>query len=817
MPVDNMTPKQKKTILIVLVSILGAFIMYLVGFISQWKTNAENWKAAGGLASGKELEFPSFNIFDCYKAAFTGRGLGILFLFIVVVAIAVIIYKLYDKFNNGEMDERGFKISKNGTYGTAKWMKPKEMKEVYEVAKVEDADGTILGEYNGEVVCMPEDYKFNKHVMILGASGTKKSRAIIRNSIFQSIKRGESAIITDPKGELYDDTVELYKKYGYDVKVFNLVTPIHGDGWNCMSDLNGETLMASVLTNVIIGNTSSGKGDHFWDNAEMNLLKALILYVSLSDQYEEEDKNLATVYHLLVELGTSGLESRFRSLSPSHPALAPYHIFSQAADNVKQGVILGLGTRLQILQDTEVKRIVSQSDIDLTAPAWKKCAYFIVTSDQDSTMAFLSSLFFSCLFIKLTRYADAQKNKKCPITVNIILDEFNNIGRIGSAADGSDFTRTLSTVRSRDMRIMIAVQSLGQLQNRYPNNLWAEIIGNCDIQLMLGCTDDVTAEYISGRSGEISINVDSTRIQKRTIALMQLIPQYQETQGEGKRMLLTPDEVLRLPNDYLLVITRSHNMLKLKKYDFTNHPMSKEMVPASLMDYDPSGSMPHDTATVENDPGEFMDAYMALMSSGDNTDNTETATTDDKGKPIKEAPRSTESVFAERYGDKYEISKVSGVSVKPAESDQAEENVLFEEIEPPEIDAWSDASEKCEAAQSFEERAKPYEDGSSFVEESFPNSAVMENVDSFVLGDTKTSDNSSVRKVEYQYDREKEPEISELKVDQETGEILEDDAETKMKMDRIFNGKQKPYPQKSYPRYPDAGVKAKKVNPKDLI
>ena len=83
--------------------------------------------------------------------------------------------------------------------------------------------------------------------------------------------------------------------------------------------------------------------------------------------------------------------------------------------------------------------------------------------------------------------------------MNLILDEFNNIGKLGGAADGSDFTRTLSVIRSRGIYVMLAVQSLGQLQNRYPNNLWAEIIGNCDIQLMLGCTDEVTAEVFSAR------------------------------------------------------------------------------------------------------------------------------------------------------------------------------------------------------------------------------------------------------------------------------------------------------------------------------
>lgn len=203
-------------------------------------------------------------------------------------------------------------------------------------------------------------------------------------------------------------------------------------------------------------------------------------------------------------------------------------------------------------------------------------------------MAFLSSLFFSCMFIKLTRYADSRPNGSCDVPVNLILDEFNNIGKLGAAPDGSDFCRSLSTIRSRNIRVMLAVQSLGQLQNRYPNNLWSEIVGNCDIQLMLGCTDDVSAEYFSARSGDMSIEVNSTMTVRRTIAVAQVIPQYRHTEGQGKRRLLTPDEVLRLPNEELLCIIRGCNVLKLKKMDYTKHPMVKQIQKTSIMNYRPT-------------------------------------------------------------------------------------------------------------------------------------------------------------------------------------------------------------------------------------
>ena len=466
-------------------------------------------------------------------------------------------------------------------------MTEKELKSVLELSTPEKAEGMILGEQKGKLVCLPTDTRLNRHVAIFGASGTMKSRAVIRNTVFSIIRRGESALISDPKSEMYNDTSELFRKNGYEVKVFNLVSPQHGDSWNCMSDLNGDTLMAQVLTNVIIGNTSGGKGDHFWDNGEGNLLKALVLYVDLDTSRRPEEKNLAAVYQLLTRYSEKQLTGIFQKLPLNHPARAPYNLFSQSSETVRSGIILGLGTRLQVLQNESVGRIISNCDIDLTAPGRRKCAYFIILSDQETSLAFLSSLFFSFLFIKLTRFADESPGGRCPVPVNLVLDEFNNIGRIGGAADGSDFARSLSVIRSRDIRVMIAVQSLGQLQNRYPNNLWSEIIGNCDIQLMLGCTDDVTAEHVSARSGDMSIQVESTMTTKQSVAIAQMIPQYRETQGHGKRRLLTPDEVLRLPHEEMLVIIRGQNILKLKKFDYTRHPMAKEIAQVSIMDYMP--------------------------------------------------------------------------------------------------------------------------------------------------------------------------------------------------------------------------------------
>ena len=150
---------------------------------------------------------------------------------------------------------------------------------------------------------------------------------------------------------------------GYVVKAFNLVNPENSDSWNCLGEINGQETMAQVFADVIIQNTGSGKGDHFWDNAEMNLLKALVLYVDQG--FPPEARNIGQVYKLLTMSSEKELNSLFDLLPVSHPAKVPYCIYKQASDTVRSGVIIGLGARLQVFQNKLIRQITSYDEICL--------------------------------------------------------------------------------------------------------------------------------------------------------------------------------------------------------------------------------------------------------------------------------------------------------------------------------------------------------------------------------------------------------------------------------------------------------------------
>ena len=470
--------------------------------------------------------------------------------------------------DTGEYDEdRNFTYSAKGTYGTSGWMSRKEMAGVLElVADLHRYQGIVLGMLDRKAVCVPEKTRLNSNLAVYGASGSMKTRSFCMNRILQGVSRGESLVICDPKSELYEKSSEYLRDKGYTVRVFNLVNPENSDSWNCLSEVEGQELMAQLFVDVIIKNTTGGgKGDHFWDSAEMNLLKALVLYVDKG--YPPENRNMGQVYQLITLNSETALNSLFEVLPINHPAKAPYSLFKQASDSVRSGVIIGLGSRLQVFQSELIKKITARDEIDLELLGQKPCAYFLVTSDQDSTFDFLASLFLSFVFIKLVRYADKNcEGGRLPVPVHVLGEELTACGTI------PDLSRRLSVIRSRNISMSCVFQNLAGLQNRYPLNLWQEILGNCDVQLFLGCTDPLTAEFVSSRTGLASVAVSSKSKQLGTWRISNYTPEYRETSGVGKRPVLTPDEVLRLPIDEALVIIRGKKTLKVDKMDYSKHP-----------------------------------------------------------------------------------------------------------------------------------------------------------------------------------------------------------------------------------------------------
>ncbi len=561
--------KAKKVILLaVSLPPLIVALLYGGGVIAQFISGYLTWQNGGGIpGDGTSPPLPTLDFFQCIGSAFS-FPYGVAGILICLIALVILIF--FMRLNSGDGGaydkERNFNYSDKGTYGTSGFMTEREVKEVLDLTTdLRKHTGTVLGLLDGKFVCVPKETRLNANMAVYGASGSMKTRSFCVNRILQSAARGESLIVCDPKSELYEKTSEYMRDKGYTVKVFNLVSPQNSDSWNCLAEIEGDELMAQLFCDVVIKNTGSERGDHFWDAAEQNLMKALVLYVDLG--YPPEKRNIGEVYKLLTLSSEKELNALFDVLPATHPAKAPYAIFKQSSDTVRSGVIIGLGSRIQVFQNKKICDMTAYDEIDMELPGKKRCIYYCINSDQDSTFDFLASLFLSFVFIKLVRYAD----KHCPdgkllVPVHVLGEELTACGVI------PDLSRKISVIRSRNISMSCVFQNLAGLQNRYPQNQWQEILGNSDIQLFLGCVDELTAKYISDRSGEVSIQVKSEARQLGTWRVSNYTPEYRETSGVGKRKLLTMDEVLRLPITKALVIVRGKKLLQVDKCDYSRHP-----------------------------------------------------------------------------------------------------------------------------------------------------------------------------------------------------------------------------------------------------
>ena len=147
-----------------------------------------------------------------------------------------------------------------------------------------------------------------------------------------------------------------------------------------------------------------------------------------------------------------------------------------------------------------------------------------------------------------------------------------------------DFNRKISTVRSRGIALIPITQNKGQLDNRYPNGLSDEIIGNCDLRLGLGTTDTLTAEFFCDLVGVSTVQTESIRKEAGIEGEFEF---GQKNISTLQRNLLNKDEILRISATKLFVILRGIKQLLLDKLIFTEIQLAYIFRDCSFSKYTP--------------------------------------------------------------------------------------------------------------------------------------------------------------------------------------------------------------------------------------
>lgn len=579
----------------------------------------------------------------------TGYGIVTALVFACAITFVIIRFSVNNTDLNAtkEVDDRGVATSMAGTYGTARWMNETEAKKVYEVGPVENVTGTILGQFTqdgDEVIALPFEPTGNRNLILIGPPGSGKSFGYVRTAVFQSIVRGESVVVTDPKGEIHNDMRKLLESRGYKVKVFNLINLDLSNAWDCVQEIydpitgNIDDQRVITFCKTVIANTGGGansKGDPFWESSEENLFRVAVSYCayirekSLIEIYErrakelltqlpyitredeqslieivknpesamvdrrrvveylahsfygdeegdrklsewEEDAptcNISDIYDALLHNDLDKWEANFKYVPLSHPAASAWAVFKGMGERVQPNIVGGLNTRLQLFMTYKVRRVISNDDIRLANLGAEKTALFLIISDDNASMQLLSSLLLSFLFKDLKEAFDAVGGEG-RIPVNVVADELANTGV------WPNFEKTIATARSRKIAVSLILQSLPQLTQLYGEENAETIIGCCNTMLVLGCNDKYTAEYISDKSGIVTIRAKSVSDTRASSAGNRGVMQgYSLSEGDGKRNLVNPDEVQHLDKEQILIMTNGQNMLEAKRFGFIHHPL----------------------------------------------------------------------------------------------------------------------------------------------------------------------------------------------------------------------------------------------------
>ena len=231
-----------------------------------------------------------FNPFKNWLAPFTPFGLGATAVFVLLICL--ITKKGYTKLSGYKFvrDKRGFDILPDGTHGTSGFMERKEMERIVDAGPLDKLDGTILGKQKddpddddkyADYVALKKNSGLTEHTIVYGSTGSGKSRGYVKPMIMQCAKRKDSLILVDPKGEFYETMSGFLREQGYETRLFSLLDMENSDAWNCLADVDSDPNLVQSIAEVIINNTSNSEDrQDFWSKAELNLLVALIHYVS---------------------------------------------------------------------------------------------------------------------------------------------------------------------------------------------------------------------------------------------------------------------------------------------------------------------------------------------------------------------------------------------------------------------------------------------------------------------------------------------------------------------------------------------------------
>ena len=479
------------------------------------------------------------------------------------------------------------KFRKGIEYGSARWGNAEDIKPYMSEDPWMNIPLTATEALTMESRPKQPKYARNKNIVVIGGSGSGKTRFFVKPSVMQM---NCSMVITDPKGTLIEECGKMLEKgppkrdkdgnvlkdksgkvvhEPYVIKVLNTINFSKSLHYNPFAYIRSEKDILKLVTTIIANTKGEGEKstEDFWIKAEKLLYTALIAFIWYEG--DEEEKNLNTLLDLLNESETREEDETYQNpvdmmflelegREPQHFAVRQYKKYKMAAGKTAKSILISCGARLAPFDIAELREIMSYDEMELDQIGDRKTALFLIMSDTDTTFNFVIAMLQSQLFNLLCDKADDVYGGRLPVHVRVIADEFANIGQI------PQFDKLIATIRSREISASIILQSQSQLKAMYKDSA-DTILGNCDTTLFLGGKEKTTLKEMSELLGKETIdlyNTSETRSNQKSFGL-----NYQKT---GKQ-LMTEDEIAVMDGGKCILQIRGARPFFSDKYDITKH------------------------------------------------------------------------------------------------------------------------------------------------------------------------------------------------------------------------------------------------------
>ena len=472
------------------VLIFICFCIFLLYLIAIGVLNASSLTTTG--------EFYGFVPFEAFSSDFIASTLTFYILALVGIFVAVSSY-FFDR-------EKGFGFSTSKK--DSRWAKESEVKkqlvEVDPKAYTADAAGLVVIN-NGKKIWVDNG---EAHNIVVGSTGSGKTQAIVFPLVQSLAKRGESMIITDPKGEIYENTANMLRERGYNIVILNFRNPQNGNAWNPLGlpytlYKEGNTdkaieLLDDLAKNILYDENSK---DPYWENAGADYFSGLAL--GLFEDAKPEEVNLNSM-NLMSSLGeerfggpnNNYIKEYFNGKDPSKPAYINASGTVFTAEETKQGVLSTFKQKVKIFSSRDnLSEMLSYSDFDMKEIGRKRTAVFMIVQDEKKTLHPLATIFIKQCYETLIDVAQ-ESGGKLPYRTNFILDEFANMPPL------KDVTTMVTAARSRLIRFTFIIQNYAQLTQVYGKENAETIKGNCNITYLIS-SELQALEEISKMCGEV--------------------------------------------------------------------------------------------------------------------------------------------------------------------------------------------------------------------------------------------------------------------------------------------------------------------------